>query len=561
MINAMHRRKSPLIGRIRGYTGLMEADHPERHGFSLRYQDGWAVLIVPPESKRPRPVYTDDVVARMKLLNIPPVPARTIRDIIENGSGRPEALVEWPWGAQLSAWVEVNVSEDGMEARARVRPARAGGAPLDQDIIHAALERAGVSKGVEQGALKALIRGEGVREDFPVAKGCQAEAGIAERTECLFITDRGKPWKELSGGRIDLKELNFIQNRKAGDLLARRIPSVSPQDGYDVYGQVIPADPIPPTTPITAGEGVLEIEGGLEAAVDGNVRLVDGVVFIEPSVTVDNVDYSTGNIDFDGSVSIEGTVADGFAVKASGDIQVGKTVGRARLETGRNLVLQAGIVGDGEGTCIVKENLFAKFLESAVVKVNGDLFVSEAILHSNIEVDGSLFLTEGRGEMTGGVAAVGGNMECKRIGSLYAGSTKLYIGCPPDALNAYQELGGEMKKIRDERDELERQLDYLKSRPGTDPRRLDNLEQGIDKRIRILKDGVAKLSAMKNELTAAENTQLAVQDRVYQGSFISFGIEEYAVGDKGLERVVLRRENGQTTMHGYSPRGGDAEGL
>ncbi|MDF1567681.1 MAG: FapA family protein, partial [Spirochaetaceae bacterium] len=198
----------------------MEADHPERHGFSLRYQDGWAVLIVPPKSKRPRPVYTDDVAARMKILDIPPVPARTIREIIEKGSGRPEALVEWPSGAHLSAWVDVNVSEDGMEARARVRPARPGGAPLDRDIIHAALERAGVTKGVVQGAVRALIRGEGVRDDYPVAKGRRAEAGIAERTECLFITDRGKPWKELSGGRIDLKELNFIQNRKAGDLLA-----------------------------------------------------------------------------------------------------------------------------------------------------------------------------------------------------------------------------------------------------------------------------------------------------------------------------------------------------
>jgi uncharacterized protein (DUF342 family) len=538
----------------------MEADHPERHGFSLRYQNGWAVLIVPPESKRPRPVYTDDVAARMKLLNIPPVPARTIRDIIEKGSGRPEALVEWPSGAQLSAWVEVSVSEDGMEARARVGPARPGGAPLDRDIIHAALDRAGVTKGVLQGAVKALIQGEGVHEEYVIAKGRPAEAGIAEMTECLFITDRGRPWKELSGGRIDLKELNFIQNRKAGDLLARRIPAVEPCDGFDVYGQVIPADPVPPTTPITAGEGVMEIEGGLEAAVDGNVRLDDGVIFIEPSVTVENVDYSTGNIDFDGSVSIEGTVADGFAVKASGDIQVGKTVGRARLETERNLVLQAGIVGDGEGTCIVKENLFAKFLESAVVRVNGDVVVSEAVLHSNIEVDGSLYLTEGRGEMTGGVAAVGGSMECKRIGSLYAGSTRLYIGCPPAYLNDYQKMGGEIKKIRDERDELERQLDYLKSRAGTDPRQLDNLENGIGKRIKMLKDGAAELSALKAELRAADGTQLTVRDRVYQGSFISFGIEEYAIGDKGLERVVLRRENGQTTMHGYSPRGGDAEG-
>ena len=94
----------------------MEAAQLNRYGFSLRYKDGRAVLVVSPEKERLRPVYADDIAARMRILGIPPVSARKIREIINRESGMPEALIDWPAGAQLSAHVTVNISEDGMKA-------------------------------------------------------------------------------------------------------------------------------------------------------------------------------------------------------------------------------------------------------------------------------------------------------------------------------------------------------------------------------------------------------------------------------------------------------------
>ena len=60
-------------------------------------------------------------------------------------------------------------------------------------------------------------------------------------------------------------------------------------------------------------------------------------------------------------------------------------MGRAYLEAGRDLVISGGLVGDGEGSCHAGRNLFAGFLENSTVKVGGNLIVTEAILHSNIE--------------------------------------------------------------------------------------------------------------------------------------------------------------------------------
>jgi len=514
----------------------MEAEN--RHGFSLRYQNGRAVLIVSPEDRRTRQIYADDVSARMKILGIPPISARKLREIIARGSGEPEDLGDWPAGAQLSARVIVTISEDKMKAEVMIEPPRPGGAPADRKMIDYALSENAVIKGINEEAVHALLRPGYNGHSRIVAWGEVPVKGRRERFKCLFVTDRGKPWKELNSGRIDLKELNFIQNRNAGDILAEYIPEESSSDGYDVFGNITEAEEPDEEILYKAGDGVIEAGDGLIAEIDGNVRLSGDEITVEPTVSVKDVNYSTGNIDFDGSVSVEGTVADGFTVRASGDVQVGKTVGRGKLHAGRNLVLIAGFAGD---------------LEGAKVEVDGDLIVTEAVLHSELEVGGNLILSEGRGEITGGTAMIAGGISCKRIGNVYAGSTRIFAGCPPEKLNDYFTLGGLLKKLREEMDELELQAGYLKSRRGNTEQELENLEKGITVHKKRLQEGASELKEMRDNLKAADGTVIAVEDRLYPGVSISFGLEDFHLGDKGLERVLLRYKNGRIDVHGLKP--------
>ena len=532
----------------------METDHLNRYGFSLRYKDGSAVLVVSPEKNQSRTVYADDITARMKILGIPPVPARRIREIISRASGKPEILGDWPSGAQLGARVNVEVSEDGMQAEVLVESHRPGGAPVDRQMIESALKEKGVIRGIDREAVRALLKPENAGHPRITAWGEAPVKGRQKRYECLFVTERGKPWLELNGGRIDLKELNFIQNRKAGDLLARHIPEVPSRDGFDVFGNIIKAEPPDEETALQAGEGVRESGEGLIAEIDGNVRLIDDIVTVEPMVTVKDVNYATGNIDFDGSVLVEGTVADGFTVRATGDIQVGKTVGRARLTAKRNLVLQAGFAGDGEGFCSVGGSLYSKFLEGAKAEVQGDIIVTEAVLHSEIEVNGNLILNEGRGEITGGTAVVAGGISCKRIGNIYAGATRIFIGCSPEKLDSFFKLGNKLKEIRDETDDIDRQISYLASRPGPENQQeIAKLESKLTILRKHLGEGAGRLKEMRKELKAPEGSLIAVQDRLFHGALLSFGLEEFHLGDKGLERVLLRLENNRIVVHGIKP--------
>lgn len=54
-------------------------------------------------------------------------------------------------------------------------------------------------------------------------------------------------------------------------------------------------------------------------------------------------------------------------------------------------------------------------------------------------------------------------------------------------------------------------------------------------------------------LKAADGSIIAAQDRIFPGAALSFGLDEFPLGDKGQERVMLRRENGRTVVHGLKP--------
>jgi len=528
----------------------MDTEFADRHGFLLKYQDGMAVLIVPPREGRQRQIYVDDVMGRMKLLGIPPAPAKKIREIIGRASGMPEKLIEWPAGEKLCARLEIRVSEDGMEAIAEVEGAKHGGAGIDARMMDEALKSAGVVRGVNKASIQTLLEGD--TRNTVIARGKEAAPGSMETMECLFITDRGKPWKQLDGGQIDLRELNHIQNRKAGDLLTRVIGAIPSVDGFDVYGRVIEAESLKPGNLFSAGHGVSETNEGLVADIDGNVRLLRDSIVMEKSIQVENVDYSVGNIDFDGSAVITGKVADGFTVRASGDLHVQKTVGRAYLEAGRNLVISGGLVGDGEGSCKVGGNLFAGFLENSIVEVEGNLLVTEAILHSKIEVGGNVYLNQGRGEIIGGLAIVGGSISCRRIGGSRAGLTRIYTGCPPRQLKAFQAQGAELKALQEEVDDLNRQINFLRSKLNPDLQRISYLVALIAQRRKSLREGGLEFKKARRRFKAPPKTVVAVKGRINSDTVIAFALDEYRLAGKELEHVVLKRENEQTVVQKLS---------
>ncbi len=136
-------------------------------------------------------------------------------------------------------------------------------------------------------------------------------------------------------GRIDYRKKNFLVPVKKGQILVEFFKPTRGEEGYDVFGNVIPQDVgvvIEDIDEIRFNEEAIErVEEGriirLISKRDGVIIYRNGIYDIDTSVSVDKVDIkTTGNLDANADVeleigrgtadSVEDTIAAGMKVKA-----------------------------------------------------------------------------------------------------------------------------------------------------------------------------------------------------------------------------------------------------
>lgn len=529
--------------------------------FELFYRKGWAYLIVRPPYEGGKPVYPEEVEARMRMLDIPKTYSKKIREIIERAEGLPVPLVEWPEGIHLASEIHVEVTEDLMEAWVSIDPPKKGASPPFLEDVVDKLEENGVVYGVDRETIQDMLARREFGKKFLAAEGTLPVHGKTAGIQYHFNINRGKPYLEMDFGRINLKELSFIENKKEGDLLAELLPPIQPVDGRRITGTVIPAESDTAEVQLTGGKNtrIGPDKKKLFAAADGNVRLQGGTIVVEPVVTVKNVDYETGNIHFEGTLVVEGGIADGFIVEADGDIQVGKGVGRAELKAGGNILLKTGINGNNAGNIECGGDLFAKYIESSAVACKGHLIVEEAIMHSDLTVGKHCVLNGKRSEFIAGSLVCGGSFWCKKLGSIYEAPTHIYLGVLPEVVSSYrlgrEELGRKQEELNKTDEQIEQLERAMKEGSGDlrIPRAAEQMREKSDK----LKNEIEKLryevSKSREKLKASKKTILVVEDMMFKGVVVSFGKMEYRAPDNGARKTILRPGESEVIESGFNP--------
>lgn len=120
----------------------------------------------------------------------------------------------------------------------------------------------------------------------------------------------------------------------------------------DVFGKALPPRSVKNKV-LEYGRNISISEDGLHlfSDVTGHVSLTGGKVFVSDVYEVQaDVDTSTGDINYAGSVHIHGSVRGGFVVTSRGDIVVDGSVEDAMLQAGGDIIVQCGIQGDAART-------------------------------------------------------------------------------------------------------------------------------------------------------------------------------------------------------------------
>ncbi len=511
--------------------------------FHLEVQDRKIMLTVYPPSGNGDPVAPDSVIRHLKQVGLGYCDFEQVKKIVGKSNGEPSPIGKVPPDENFDAHYEVEIVEDGLTALLTIRPPRLGGAPPSVESIKRKLSQAGVTEGIDWDVIENMVETRRYNEPVQIAHGRPPEKGETARIEYYFPTDK-KPNFTEKEGRVDFRELGLVNNVQKGDLLAEKEPPTPGRPGLTVTGEKIEASP-GEEKELEAGPNVRREEDKFYAEIDGQVIVEKDVIEVQDVYTVDgDVDYSTGNIDFEGTVIIKGNVRDRFRVRAGGDIVVEKGIGKSYLQAAKNIIINEGIRGKGGAQVNAVGNVVSEFIEHAGVIAQKNVIVSEMILHSRVDAGEGVYVSGGRGLVTGGEIRAGEIISTEEIGSIGTSETRCEVGIDPVYFREMAKIEEKIVSQQEKLDKIERAINSLGHRQDldeSDREKLDKLEENRDSLKRNIKNYREEQEALVRRASVEGKAAVSCAGKVHSGTRIGIGNDVYLVRASSKEHCTFRK--------------------
>jgi uncharacterized protein (DUF342 family) len=503
-------------------------------------RDEGIFLIVTSPSGGGDAVETADACQALDAKGIIEVDMEAVLSAVREATGRPALVAPRKRELDQDGKVEVMVANDQMSARIQLIPPLGGEKVTYEDVL-AALSKEGVVHGIDHERITAAIEKNEYYGTIVVAQGTESVDGEDSSVSYHFLLEKEAKPSQLLDGSVDYRNLDLVENVEGGTLLATLNLATTGSPGKTVKGKILPAKD-GHNSPLLVGKNVELSEDGLKAwaKLDGQVVIVGGRLDVLPVYMVQgDVDFSTGNIKFNGTVIVQGVVRDGFKVEAKGNIQVNGSVEGAILESQADIILRGGIRGQGRAKLEAGGNFTARFVEKAHVKAQDTIRISEAAMHSTLEAGTRVLVEGGRGWLVGGTVSAGEEIRARTIGSKIGTNTELEVGYNPQ--NREQ-----LQKVQAQLDELSKQLESvfqairladkgLLSKGASEEQRdkiyikLRKTEEGLSAKIRELEEEKHQLELSVEQLNKGA---VRASEIIHPGVRVTIGKVTYLVRDE-----------------------------
>ena len=353
---------------------------------------------------------------------------------------------------------QIEVSKDRMTATMKIDRQPGQVPPSKEDILKALADRR-IIFGIDE---EAITRGLEHGSQIVVVQGKPPEPGKDAVVVRKFDAASKGKFVEDKYGKVDYKMMNLFLIAKKGDIIAERVPHTLGVEGTNIFGDTIKAKPGKPK-PVPAGKNTeIQDENFIVAAIDGQIVEANNKFSIDPRIEIrGDVGVGTGNIDFIGAVDVSGSVLQGYAVKATGNVTIGGAVNGANVE-GYNVFIKGGIIGvDGKGQVIAQEDVQATFVENGTIEAGGVIMISDVVLHSDLRAGVRIEVEGKRGLITGGYLAAGEEIRAKTIGNPALVASRLVVGVNPSLQKKYQEACKEYSASKKKLQQLTQALNTL----------------------------------------------------------------------------------------------------
>ena len=421
----------------------------------------------------------------------------------------------------------IDVEEDKMMAYITIVPPFGHGRPVEDNDVLRELTVKGIKAGILESAIKDAVdkvrlTGETVKEAVIAEGTCPVNGEDGKITYHFHMPD--KHVSEPEDGAADYFNLDLIANVTEGQLLAEKSKPVPGSNGFNIYGDVLKAESGKEAS-LMPGENVLFKDNKYISKINGQVLLVGNKLSVSAIFVVNgDVNYSTGNINFLGSVIVKGNVEDNFKITAEGNVTIYENLGGATVISGGDVAVKNGFVGKGKGSIKAKGNVYIRFIENGLIETEKSIFVDNAVMQSNLMAKEKVISKKGKGLIIGGLIKATKSVEAKNIGSPMGASTIVMVGVDFMVEKQLEEIDRKIKVLKKNLETLNQADDIFKT-SNFNPADLSREEMDIYSKLitrkRVLKGGLQQLAVEKlkliNDSKKSVKSTVRVAENIYPG--------------------------------------------
>jgi uncharacterized protein (DUF342 family) len=316
-------------------------------------------------------------------------------------------VIEHQIGERRDTEISFRIAEDQLSAYLTTTVGYAGKVPSVKSLQEE-LNSANIKRGVSQKGLTRLV--QQTSQAFPgeifeelIAKGLAPKDGKPSRLKPLVqnALDRILKPQTVGSTRVDMRNLGAIICVQKGAELLRRMPPTEGRNGFTIGGDIIIAKK-GEWVKFKPGDGTVisdDDENLLLADIFGMPKFIDQSMWVDNIYSCKGVNVGSGNVNYDGSVLVNGDVTEKMEIHATGDVTINGFVESAIIHAGGDIIITEGAMGkvnesstEYSTSLTAKGNIHVQHGQGLDINCNGNVTVGRQLAYSRINCRGKVII-------------------------------------------------------------------------------------------------------------------------------------------------------------------------
>jgi len=456
--------------------------------------------------------------------------------------------------------VQITVSKDSMNATMLLRNQGDDAEPITIDEIMNELTQAEIVFGINKNAIEDAVLHEKLNTPIIIAEGTLPQRGENSRFTYNFNTSQEHRPKVDDDGRIDYKNINFIQNVEKGQVLATCTPPEPGKPGTNIFGKSIKG-PDGRAIPFKNGVNTAISNDGLSlvATASGAIVYLYGKIAVNDVMVISgDVDFNVGNINCRGSVKVTGHIKAGFELKIDGDLEVAGNVEDCQIDVKGNIMIKGGFFGKGEGYMHADGDVFLKYAEGQKIVAGGDINIGGEVINCQLLAGGNVCVKGNKGKIVGGTTKAYKEIKAAVLGSDAGTKTVLAVAYDSELMKKYANTVKEIERLNQDSEKIKKVM-YNLYRQQMDGKLTPEKTEALNKLEQFQKSLPTNLENMEKDkidieetLKKLEDARIIAENMLYPGVRARFGLIYRDILEE-QSKCVLKLDGNKVYISEYIP--------